>query len=48
MMALINSDYIYESVNKSFYKAFRKNVGNDVVGYSIGEVWGEEIFRKCF
>jgi len=48
MMALINSDYIYESVNKSFYRAFRKNVGKDIVGYSICEVWGEDIFRNVF
>lgn len=47
MMALINRDYVYETVNKSFYKAFKKNSQKEIVGNRVGDVWwGEEVFQK--
>lgn len=48
MMALVNKNYIYESVNKSLYQTFKKNTRKEIVGHSISEVWGEEVFQKAF
>ena len=46
MMALVNRDYVYESVNKSFCNAVRRNSGEEIIGRSMAEIWGEEIFQK--
>lgn len=48
MMALINRDYIYESVNKSYDKTFKKNNRIEIVGHSVRDLWGEEVFQKVF
>lgn len=46
MMVLINRNYIYETVNKSFYKAFKESSSKEIVGSSISDVWGQEIFQQ--
>lgn len=48
MMALINRDYIYESVNKSYDKTFKKNNRIEIVGHSVRDLWGEEVFQEVF
>jgi len=46
MMTVINCDYVYETVNKSFCKAFQKSNPMEIIGNSVSEVWGQEIFQK--
>lgn len=54
-MTLVNSDYIYEAVNKAYCDAHEKNP-EDFIGKSAAEVWGEkrfqlfikEHFDRCF
>jgi putative nucleotidyltransferase with HDIG domain len=46
MMVLINRNYIYETVNKSFYQALKKSSPKEIVGSSVGDVWGREIFQQ--
>lgn len=46
MMVLINRNYVYETVNKSFCKAFKKGGPKEVVGSSVSDVWGREIFQQ--
>ena len=46
MMALVNRNYVYETVNKSFYKAFKKSSQHEIVGNRIGDVWwGKEVYE---
>jgi signal transduction histidine kinase/PAS domain-containing protein len=45
MISVINRDYVYEKVNTTFCKAHR-GVAEAIVGKSLGDVWGEETFRK--
>ena len=45
MMAMINRNYVYETVNESFCKAF-KNGSNEIVGSSVSNVWGREVFQQ--
>lgn len=55
MISVINRDYIYEKVNAAFCKAQNTAI-ESVVGRSLGDVWGKEIFAdkikenidKCF
>jgi PAS domain S-box-containing protein len=55
MISVINRNYVYEKVNTTFCKAHR-GVAEAIVGKSLWEVWGEDIFRnrikenidKCF
>lgn len=44
-MTLINSDYIYEATNRSYCKAQRKSK-EEIIGKSVSEVWGEEVFNR--
>ena len=44
-MALINRDYVYEAVNDSFFKSLNKK-REEIVGHTIAEVMGEDIFRE--
>ncbi|HHU70387.1 MAG TPA: HD domain-containing protein [Thermoanaerobacterales bacterium] len=46
MMVMINRNYVYETANKSFYKAFKKNSPEEIVGSSVSDVWGREIFEQ--
>jgi len=44
MISIINRDYIYEKVNVTFCKA-HNTVLESIVGKSLSDVWGEDIFR---
>lgn len=44
-MSFIDKDYIYQVVNSSYLKAHKKNL-KDIVGHSIIELLGEEVFKK--
>ena len=44
-MTLINADYIYEAVNKSYCNAHSKTP-DEMVGRKVAEVWGEERFSR--
>ncbi|MGB4501491.1 MAG: HD domain-containing phosphohydrolase [Dethiobacteria bacterium] len=46
MMALINKNYLFETVNKSFCKACKKKSPKEIVGSSVSDLWGREIFQK--
>ncbi|MGR3318866.1 MAG: PAS domain S-box protein [Candidatus Anammoxibacter sp.] len=54
-MTLISSDYTYEAINDSFVASHKKS-REEIIGNSVGEVWGEETFKekikahldKCF
>jgi len=46
MMSLINSNYVYETVNKSFCKALKKNDPREIVGSSVSDLWGKDVFQK--
>jgi PAS domain S-box-containing protein len=45
VMALINADYTYATVNESFLKSRNKS-RRDVVGRTVAEVMGEEVFHE--
>ena len=45
MISIINRNYIYEKVNSTFCNA-HKVLTEAIVGKTLGEVWGEETFRK--
>ena len=51
MMSLVNREYIYEAVNNEYCQSVCKN-RLDIVGHSIADMWGPEIFeqhiRPCF
>lgn len=55
LMALINRDYVYEAVNDAHCQA-RAEDRDVIIGRSISDLWGDEIFRtnlqkpldKCF
>jgi PAS domain S-box-containing protein len=42
-MTLINRDHIYEAVNDSYCQAHQKTQ-NEIVGRSVAEVWGQEVY----
>jgi two-component system, cell cycle sensor histidine kinase and response regulator CckA len=44
MISIINKDYIYEKVNSTFCKE-HQIVNDSVIGKSLEDVWGVEIFR---
>ena len=46
MMVLINRNYVYETVNKSFCKTFKKSSRKEVVGSLVSDVWGQEVFEQ--
>ncbi|MBU2549394.1 MAG: PAS domain S-box protein [Proteobacteria bacterium] len=43
-MTLINRDYVYEAANRA-YRATIRNGHRDIVGKSVAEVWGRELFE---
>jgi PAS domain S-box-containing protein len=45
MFSLVDSNYVYEAVNDAFCRAHNL-VRDQVIGKSLAEVWGEEVFRK--
>ncbi|WP_419786090.1 response regulator [Pseudodesulfovibrio sp.] len=45
MMTLSNRDHFYEAANRAYLEQMDK-VGQDIVGHSVAEVWGEEIFSE--
>ena len=45
MISVINRDYVYEKVNSTFCRA-HKDVAESIVGKSLSDVWGQEIFSK--
>jgi len=45
LMTLINTEYVYELVNDSLCRAFRKS-REEFIGKTVAEVWGKEKFRK--
>jgi signal transduction histidine kinase len=45
MISIINRDYVYEKVNTTFCKEHQV-INNSIVGRSLADVWGEDIFRK--
>ena len=44
MLSIINRDYAYVKVNNSFCNAHNMKV-ESIVGRSLSEIWGEDIFR---
>ncbi|MCF7885038.1 MAG: PAS domain S-box protein [Candidatus Marinimicrobia bacterium] len=44
-MTLINRDYEYEAVNKSYCKEHQKEKA-EILGHKVYEVWGEKAFQK--
>ena len=42
-ITLINRDYIYEVVNRSYEKMIRRSK-NEILNRTVSDVWGEEIF----
>ncbi len=45
MITVINRDYTYEKANAAFCNEL-KDICDSVVGKSLGDVWGKEIFRE--
>ncbi len=44
-MTLIDRNYVYEAVNRAYLDSVGKQA-EDIVGRSVGQIWGEEIFRE--
>jgi PAS domain S-box-containing protein len=44
-MSFINKDYIYQAVNLTYLKAHNKSL-EDIVGHSVQELLGNELFEK--
>lgn len=44
MISIINREYVYEKVNSTFCNAHQVAMDN-VVGKSLGDVWGQDTFR---
>ncbi len=45
MISIINRDYVYEKVNATFCKE-HQIINNSIVGRSLSDVWGDDIFRN--
>jgi len=45
LMSFIDRDYIYQAVNEANCKAHGKS-SEDIIGYSVSELWGKEVFEK--
>lgn len=43
MISIINKDYVYEKVNSAFSNAHHGGI-DSIVGKSLGDVWGHDIF----
>ena len=50
-MTLVNRDYVYEAVNRSYCEAQNKKQ-EEITGRTVAEIWGEKRFhediKKCF
>ena len=46
MMALINRSGIFETVNSSLCKIFGKERQQEIVGHSVSEIWGQEVYEQ--
>jgi PAS domain S-box-containing protein/putative nucleotidyltransferase with HDIG domain len=46
MMALINRSEVYETVNSSLCKAFGKERQEEILGHSVSEMWGREVYEQ--
>lgn len=44
-MTLVNREYVYEAANAAYLNAIGKNE-NELIGKTVSEVWGEEVFRR--
>ncbi|HCM26450.1 MAG TPA: hypothetical protein DIC34_07915 [Treponema sp.] len=44
-ITLVNRDYVYEFANEPYCRNLNRSQ-NEVVGKSVGELWGEEVFRR--
>jgi len=44
-MTLVNRDYVYEAVNRSYCRA-RNCSDGDIIGRSVRDIWGEERFTE--
>jgi signal transduction histidine kinase len=45
MISIINREYVYEKVNSTFCNA-HKVLMEDVVGKTLGDVWGQDTFKE--
>ncbi len=45
MISIINRDYVYIKVNSTFCNA-HKGIAEAIVGKSLGDIWGDDTFRK--
>lgn len=45
MISVINRSYVYERVNLTFCKAHNAS-SESVVGKSLGDIWGEDVFKN--
>lgn len=45
MISIINREYVYEKVNTAFCNA-QKEAEKSIVGKSLSEIWGEDIFNN--
>ncbi len=45
MISVINREYVYEKVNTTFCRE-HQILNNSIVGKSLSDVWGDEIFRS--
>ncbi|QTA90357.1 Two component system response regulator/histidine kinase, PAS domain-containing [Desulfonema magnum] len=45
LMTMINKHYVYEAVNKAYCNVYNKT-REKIVGNTVAEVWGHEIFEK--
>jgi len=45
MMALLNKDFVYLSVNDAYVNAFGKTK-DEVIGHSVSDIFGDEFFEK--
>ena len=45
-ITLIDANYIYKEVNTAYVEA-KNQKREDVVGYSLIEIWGEDIFKNA-
>jgi len=45
-MSLIRNDYTYVAVNRAYCNAHKKKA-RDIIGKTVAEIWGSDIFTKC-
>ncbi|NQU07326.1 MAG: PAS domain-containing protein, partial [Candidatus Abyssubacteria bacterium] len=45
LVSILDRDYVYRTVNSTYLKRYRKK-REDMVGHSVTEILGEEVFEK--